>query len=274
MSTPAHQGPAVRQTHSNATEPRQRFAFVQSLERGLAVIKSFGADSSEQTVAEVAHATGLDRFAARRLLLTLEAIGYVEQNGRHFRLRPQTLQLGYAYLSSLPWWHSAQMVSEKLTARIGVSSAVGVLDQHDVVYVAYASVQRFPLLWNRSVGIHLPAATTAIGRVLIAALPPEEARHWLAKANIKRYTPRTRTNRAELEEILQGVRNRGFALVDQELEIGLRSLGVPIINKSSVTVAGLSVSVLDGQAASESLVKRYLEPLREAAREINANLPT
>ena len=105
--------------------------------------------------------------------------------GRHYRLRPQTLQLGYAYLSSLPWWHTAQNVSEKLTAQIGVSSAVGVLDHHDVVYVAYASVQRFPLLWNRSVGIHLPAATTAVGRVLLAALPKEEADNWLSSVVIK-----------------------------------------------------------------------------------------
>jgi IclR family pca regulon transcriptional regulator len=251
-----------------------RFVGVQSLERGLAVIKSFGANAPEQTVAEVALATGLDRFSARRFLLTLEAIGYVERNGRHFRLRPQTLQLGYAYLSSLPWWHSAQRVSEKLTARIGVSSAVGVLDRHDVVYVAYASAQRYPLLWNRSVGVHLPAISTAIGRVLIAALPPQESQDWLARAEIKPLTARTRTSRSELAKALAEVRARGHAIVDQELEIGLRSLGVPIVSKSGDTIAGLSVSVVEGKASSAALVKRYLEPLREAAREISLSLPT
>lgn len=255
-------------------EPPASFIGVQSLERGLAVIKSFGADAPEQTVAEVALATGLDRFSARRFLLTLEAIGYVERNGRHFRLRPQTLQLGYAYLSSLPWWHSAQRVSEKLTARIGVSSAVGVLDRQDVVYVAYASAQRYPLLWNRSVGVHLPAISTAIGRVLIAALPPPEAQDWLARADIRPLTARTRTSRTELAKALADVRARGYAVVDQELEIGLRSLGVPIISKSGSIIAGLSVSVVEGKASIGALIKRYLEPLHEAAREISLSLPT
>lgn len=236
-------------------------------------MKSFGAESPERTVAEVAEATGLDRFAARRILLTLEAIGYVERTGKTFRLRPQTLQLGYAYLSSLPWWHTAQSVSEKLTARVGASSAVGVLDRHDVVYVAYASVQRFPLLWNRSVGIHLPAATTAIGRVLLASLSPDEANRWFSKVVIKRYTPRTRTSPAEVDKSLVEASKRGYAFVDQELEVGLRSLGVPILNKRGATIAGLSVSVIDGHVKSEMLIKRYLKPLQEAAREITDSLP-
>lgn len=254
--------------------PRQsRFAFVQSLERGLSVIKSFGADTPEQTVSEVALATGLDRFSARRFLLTLEAIGYVERTGRQFRLRSQTLQLGYAYLSSLPWWHSAQRVSEKLTVKIGLSSAVGVLDQKDVVYVAYASAQRYPLLWNRSVGTHLPAATTAIGRVLISALLPREASEWLAKVEIKSLTERTRTSRTDIAKALDNVRAKGYAIVDQELEIGLRSLGVPIKNKSGATIAGLSVSVVNGKLGNAALVKRYLQSLKTAADEIRESLP-
>ena len=251
----------------------RRVAVVQSLERGLAVIKSFGVNAPQQSVAEVAAATGLNRFSARRLLLTLEAIGYVEKTGGHFRLRPQTLQLGYSYLSSLPWWHSAQRVSEQLTARIGVSSAVGVLDKHDVVYVAYASAQRFPMLWNRSVGVHLPAATTAIGRVLISALRPDAAHEWLETVEIKRFTERTLTSSAAIENVLRHVRTKGYAIVDQELENGLRSLGVPIKNKSGDTIAGLSVSVIDGKINGAALVKRYLEPLRDASREISMSLP-
>ena len=266
-----------RDSYSRQEDPRAarpRFGFVQSLERGLAVITSFGADNPERTVADVAQATGIDRFAARRLLLTLESIGYVERAGRHYRLRPQTLQLGYAYLSSLPWWHTAQRVSEKLTAQIGVSSAVGVLDHHDVVYVAYASVQRFPLLWNRSVGIHLPAATTAVGRVLLADLSDKEADVWFSSAVIKRYTSRTRTERAGVEKALKEVRRNGYAFVDQELEIGLRTLGVPIANKRGVAIAGLSVSVMDGHRTRESLTKRYLKSLQDASREITESLPT
>lgn len=253
---------------------RSRFAFVQSLERGLAVIKSFGASTPEQTVSEVALATGLDRFSARRFLLTLEAIGYVERTGRQFRLRSQTLQLGYAYLSSLPWWHSAQRVSEKLTAKIGLSSAVGVLDKQDVVWVAYASAQRYPLLWNRSIGTHLPAATTAIGRVLISALLPREAGEWLANVEIKSLTERTRTSRTDIAKAIDDVRAKGYAIVDQELEIGLRSLGVPIKNKAGATIAGLSISVLNGKLGNAALVKSYLQPLKAAADEIQESLPT
>jgi IclR family pca regulon transcriptional regulator len=254
-------------------EKRPRFAYVQSLERGLAVIKSFDETHPDQTLSDVAKSTGLDRSAARRFLLTLERLGYVEHDGKIFRLRPQTLQLGYAYLASLPWWRSAQRVSEKLTSKIGVSTAVGVLDQHDVVYVAYASARRFPLLLNRSVGTHLPAITSAVGRVIVAGLAPEAARAWLAKVKIEKYTSLTRTDRTEIESILDNIRKSGFSIVDQELEIGLRSIGVPIRNKGRAVVAGLSVSVIEGQVAREVMIKRYLRPLQDAAEEITATLP-
>ncbi len=252
---------------------RSRFAFVQSLERGLAVIRSFDEAHSEQTLTDVAKSTGLDRSAARRFLLTLEALGYVEHDGRLFRLRPQTLQLGYAYLASLPWWRSAQRVSEKLTGKIGVSSAVGVLDGQEVVYVAYASARRFPLLLNRSVGTHLPAATSAVGRVLLAGLVPDAARAWLDEAKVEKYTSLTRTDRNDIAHILDDVRRSGFAIVDQELEVGLRSIGVPIRNKGGAVVAGLSVSIIEPQITREAMTERYLVPLQEAAEEITATLP-
>lgn len=258
---------------STKSTPSPRFAFVQSLERGLAVIKSFDEAHPEQTLADVAKTTGLDRAAARRFLLTLEALGYVEHDGKLFRLRPQTLALGYAYLSSLPWWRSAQQVGERLTGRIGVSSAVGVLDGHDVVYVAYASARRFPLLLNRSVGTHLPAITSAVGRVLVAALSKQDERTWLASAKLEHYTPLTKTSRTELGRELDAIRQANFSIVDQELEIGLRSLGVPIRNKGGAVVAGLSVSIMEPQISRESIIERYLQPLQEAAEEITARLP-
>lgn len=258
-----------------STKPskKPRFAFVQSLERGLAVIKSFDERNPEQTLSDVARATGLDRAAARRFLLTLEALGYVEQDRKMFRLRPQTLSLGYAYLSSLPWWRSAQQVSERLTGKIGVSTAVGVLDGQDVVYVAYASARRFPLLLNRSVGTHLPAINSAVGRVLVAALSKEDERSWLGSVKLERYTPLTRISPTELSHELDQIRETGFSIVDQELEIGLRSLGVPIRNKGGAVVAGLSVSIMEPQIAREAIIERYLKPLQEAAEEITATLP-
>ena len=129
------------------------------------------------------------------------------------------------------------------------------------------------MLWNRSVGVHLPAATTAIGRVLISALRPDAAHEWLETVEIKRFTERTLTSSAAIENVLRHVRTKGYAIVDQELENGLRSLGVPIKNKSGDTIAGLSVSVIDGKINGAALVKRYLEPLRDASREISMSLP-
>ena len=165
--SPVPRSKASPRAEADAPRPAS-FKYVHSLERGLAVIAAFDEHNPELTLADVARATGLDRSTARRFLLTLEALGYVEQNGRHFSLAPRTLQLGYGYLASLPWWRAAQNISERLTSRIGASSAVGVLDHDNIVYVAYASAGRFPLLMSRSVGTHLPAAATAIGRVLLA----------------------------------------------------------------------------------------------------------
>jgi IclR family pca regulon transcriptional regulator len=262
-------GSAMQHTSRDAPA----FKYVQSLERGLAIVASFDEDNPEQTLADVARSTKLDRSTARRFLLTLEALGYVEQRGRYFRLAPRTLSLGYGYLASLPWWHAAQNISERLTARIGVSSAVGVLDQQNIVYVAYASAGRFPMLMSRSVGTHLPAFATAIGRVLLASLDADERRTRLAATELEKYTVRTRTDRAELKLLLQRIADEGFALVDQELEVGLRSLGVPIRNRGGDVVAGLSISLLEAQLPHDRVIERYLAPLQNAAEEITDSLP-
>jgi IclR family pca regulon transcriptional regulator len=171
----------------SCAEPQ--FKYVQSLERGLAIIAAFNEHHPQLTLAEVGRATGLDRSTARRFLLTLKALGYVEQNDRYFFLAPRTLQLGYRYLASLPWWRAAQNISERMTNKIGASSAVGVLDHDSIVYVAYASAGRFPLLMGRSVGTHLPAITTAIGCVLLAELGADEIHQHLAAISIEQYTP-------------------------------------------------------------------------------------
>lgn len=257
---------------SRGTVGREQFAYVKSLERGLTVIKSFGEHSPEQSVSDVAHATGLNRAAARRFLLTLQQLGYVEQDGRKFRLRPQTLQLGYAYLSSLPWWRSAQRAAERVRDRVRLNCAVGVLDGDDVVYVAYASVARFTLL-NRSVGAHLPAFATAIGRVLLAGLSDEELNQRLDRMRLDKLTPVTVTDRTDIARILAETRTNGYSYVDQELEVGLRSLGVPIFNRGGDIVAAMSVSLIEGQLNRSVIVTRYLEPLQIASREITETLP-
>ena len=262
--------PVNRQKNSDA-EPH--FKYVKSLERGLAIIAAFNEEHPQLTLADVGRATGLDRSTTRRFLLTLKALGYVEQNDRYFFLAPRTLQLGYSYLASLPWWRAAQNISERLTSQIGASSAVGVLDHDSIVYVSYASAGRFPLLMSRSVGTQLPAIATAIGRVLLAELGADEIHRRLAANALEQYTPLTRTRRVELEVLLRQVHQAGYALVDQELEIGLRSLGVPVRNRSGVAVAGLSISLLEAQLTTERIIERYLAPLQDAAKQITQSLP-
>src|SRR5580704_4719241 len=134
----------------------------------------------------------------------------------------------------------------------------------DIVYAAYASAGRFPFLMSRWIGTHLPAIATAIGRVLLAELGADEIHQRLAATSIEQYTPMTRTRRAELEILLRQVHQTGYAMVDQELEIGLRALGVPVRNRSGVAVAGLSISLVETQLTIETIIKRYLAPLQDA----------
>jgi IclR family transcriptional regulator, pca regulon regulatory protein len=270
-SRPTTSTKPVKRQKSSRAEPH--FKYVRSLERGLAIIAAFNEHHPQLTLADVGRAAGLDRSTARRFLLTLKALGYVEQNDRLFFLAPRTLQLGYGYLASLPWWRAAQNISEQLTRKIGASSAVGVLDHNSVVYVAYATAGRFPLLMNRWVGTYLPAIATAIGRVLLAELDADEIRQRLKASSIEQYTPVTRTSHAELKVLLEKAHRTGYALVDQELELGLQALGVPVRNRSGVAVAGLSISFLEAQLTTERIIERYLGPLQDAARQITESLP-
>lgn len=216
--------------------------FVRTLDRGLAVIRAFGPDAPLLTLSEVAARTGISRAAARRLLLTLERLGYVAtEDGRRFALRPAILDLGYAYLSSLRWWQEAQTLIGPLATRIGFPCALGVLDGADVIYVAYAAPGAMPEL-GRAIGTRLPASATAIGRVLLAGLPAERAAAALRAAPRQQLTPVTVTDPARLIAILDDVRRQKYCLVDQELRLGLRSLGVPIRDAAGSMRAALSAS--------------------------------
>jgi IclR family pca regulon transcriptional regulator len=245
--------------------------YVLSLERGLAVIKCFGEANPRQTLAEVARATGLSRAAARRFLLTLQALGYIESDGRYFSLRPQTLELGYAYLASLPWWRYAQRVADRVATELGQACAIGVLDGPAVVYVAYASAARFSV-FNRSIGTRLPAYATAIGRVMLAALEPS-AREAHIGTNLQKLTPFTVTDARTLQKLLDTVRKEGFALAKQELEIGLSSVGVPITDRGRHVVAGMSVSALVTDMTAKNL-RTIVTTLKAASSEITDMLPT
>src|ERR1700760_4947236 len=208
-------------------KPAQNSDFVQSLERGLAVIRAFDSEHRELALSEVARSTGLTRAAARRFLLTLVKLGYVNFSQGRFSLRPRVLELGYAYLSSLTLPEVAMPHMEALVAQVNESCSISVLDDTDVVYVARVPTRRIMSI-TLAVGTRLPAWATSMGRVLLAELAPAELEARLARTPIEALTAYTVADADALRAALQRVRADGFAAVDQELEEGLRSLAVPI----------------------------------------------
>ena len=253
------------------TRPPRNADYVQSLERGLSVIRAFDSEHRELGLSEVARATGLTRAAARRFLLTLVALGYMHFDGSRFSLRPRVLELGFAYLSSLSLPELAEPHMEALVARINESSSISVLDDTDVVYVARVPTRRIMSI-TLAVGTRLPAYATSMGRVLLAALPDAELEERLARIEVRPLTPRTVKSHAELRGVIDQVRGRGYAVTDQELEQGLRSAAVPIHDASGATVAALNVSVHASRASMHELRTRFLPPLQEAAAAIDAEI--
>ncbi|MDG4823151.1 IclR family transcriptional regulator C-terminal domain-containing protein [Asanoa sp. WMMD1127] len=246
--------------------------FVQSLERGLAVIRAFDRAHPELTLSEVAAATGVTRAAARRFLLTLMDLGYVRTDGRLFSLSPRVLELGYAYLSSLSLPEVAEVHLEALVAEVNESSSVSVLDGPDVVYVARVPTSRIMTV-AINVGTRFPAYATSMGRVLLAGLPDDELAAYLDTVAIGRLTPRTISGVTALRTELQRVRAQGWALVDQELEEGLRAVAAPIRDRAGRVVAAVNVSTAASRTTLEAIRRDLVPPLLAAAARISADLP-
>jgi IclR family pca regulon transcriptional regulator len=247
--------------------------FVQSLERGLAVIRAFDGAHPELTLTEVAAATGVTRAAARRFLLTLVDLGYVRSDGRFFSLSPRVLELGYAYLSSLSLPEVAEPHLETLVAEVNESSSVSVLDAGDVVYVARVPTSRIMTV-AISVGTRFPAYATSMGRVLLAGLPDEDLEKYLGEVKLARLTTRTVGSVAALRAELSRVRAQGWAIVDQELEEGLRAVAAPIRDRTGRTVAAVNISAHASRTPVESVRRDLLPPLLATAARIEADLPS
>jgi IclR family pca regulon transcriptional regulator len=243
---------------------------VQSLERGIAVLRSFDADNAHQTLSEVAKRTGLTRATARRLLLTLTTLGYATTDGRSFTLTPAVLDLGYAYLSSLNIQQIAQPFLEALSEEVGESSSISVLDGSDVVYVARVPTGRIMTI-ALGLGTRLPAHCTSMGRVLLAELPVDEV-HRRVTTPIEQRTELTITDRAALDAELARVRSQGWALVDQELEIGLRSIATPLRDASGRAIAAMNLSTHAGRTTAEEIHEVLLPALLRTTGSLNAAL--
>ncbi|WP_186394783.1 IclR family transcriptional regulator [Stappia sp. TSB10GB4] len=233
---------------------------MSGLAKGLAVIETFTADRPRQSIAEVANASGLDRATARRCLLTLTRQGYAEWDGKFFTLTPRVLRLGTACLAAMPLPQLVQPVLDALSDEIGESSSVSILDGDEIVYIARAAQQKVMSIALMP-GSRLPAHCTSMGRVLLAALPEEEARRRLGPGPLPARTPLTLTDPEAVMRRLAQVRADGHALNDQEIEIGLRSIAVPVLSARGKVVAALNVGVSAARATPEDLRRHFLPAL-------------
>jgi IclR family pca regulon transcriptional regulator len=239
-------------------------SYVTALARGLSVLKSFDEQHERLTLSEVARIAGMPRASARRALLTLQSLGYIDSDGRLFRLSPQVLTLARAYLASSPVPRIAQGFLETLSDRLGESCSLSILHGDEAVYIARSARKRIGSV-HRDVGAHLPAHCTSMGRVLLAALADAELDRFLKRAQLTRYTPHTVTGKSELHGMIEKVRRNGFSLVDQELEIDLRSIAVPVQNAAGRVIAAMNVSAQASRTPKKQLTEVFLPALRDTA---------
>lgn len=236
--------------------------------KGLAVIEVFDERNQKLTISQVAERVGLERATARRCLLTLVRLGYAEYDGKFFALTPRMLRLGYAYLSSTPFVSIVQPFLEELAQKLGETCAVAKLDGKEIVYLARAIDSAKVLTISRNVGGRLPAFCASLGRVILANWPPEEARALLAAQDRPKMTPKTINLLPELVAELDRVRAQGYSVNDEETEIGLRSIAVPVVNGAGKVIAGLNVGVRSADATVDDMVRIFLPELLSVQRRL------
>lgn len=250
------------------TEPKPGDAYVQSFARGLEVIRSFSASAPAQTLTQVAGRSGLSRAGARRILLTLQTLGYVNTDGKNFTLSPRILDLGFAYLSSMPMWNLAEPVLESLVQEVRESCSIAVLEGTDIIYVMRVPTHKIMRI-NLGVGSRLPAYCTSLGRVLLAALPEAQLLERLEAGDRLARTKHTVTDAGELAAKIALTRKQGWSLVNQELEEGLVSMSAPITNRSGQVVAALNISGQANRTSGKAMQETMLTPLLSAALTIS-----
>jgi IclR family transcriptional regulator, pca regulon regulatory protein len=245
--------------------------YVQSLSRGLTVLQAFNAERPAMTLADMSRATGLTRATVRRLLLTLASLGYVCTDGRTFELTPRVLDLGFAYVSSLQLPDIAQPFMEALSDRVHESVSASVLDGTQIVYVARVNTQRIMGI-SLAIGSRLPAAWTSMGRVLLAGLGDDQLERFLDELVIAELTTHSITDIDMLRSEVHAVRSQGYALVDQELEEGIRSVAAPLRDRRGRTLAAINVGTHAARVTLKELRGAILPALLETARSIDSQL--
>ena len=250
----------------NKPMPRKD-SYLQSLEKGFAVLDALGLSGGPLTISEIAERTGQDRASARRALLTLAHLGYVRQTNRRFSLAPRTLTLGYRYLASLPFLPLAQRVIEELADELQETVSVGVLDGPDIVFVLRVPVRRF-LSFDASVGSHVPAHLHSMGQTLLAAQPRADWPALLDTLDLRPFTPFSISDRDTLAHRLEAVREQGWAFTNQQYEEGYCGVAVPLFDTDGAPIAALNVSFAAGQDAERRAEHDILPRLKLAARRI------
>jgi IclR family transcriptional regulator, pca regulon regulatory protein len=246
--------------------------YVNALARGLEVIRAFTRTTPSMTLADMARSTGMNRATVRRFLLTLVAEGYAHSDGKQFALKPKVLELGYAALSSMKFLDVVQPAVERLAEELGESCFAAILDGEDVVYVATATPPGRLINIGLSVGSRSPAHCVSTGRILLAALPERARMQYLNTASLHRMTPNTVTSKVKLRALIDETSQKGWSVCDQELEIGLRSISVPIRDHSGKVLAALNVACPSSRITPEDMHTRVLLKLQAASHSITAGL--
>jgi len=265
--------PVTTRASASRAKEAARGDFVRALAKGLAVIEAFDTRSPSMTLSDVAKKTSLSRGTARRLLLTLVELGYAGFDGKRFGLQPRALNLGFAYLHSQNLWQLGQPYMVELVERVHESCSIAVLDRTEIVYVARVPTSVRIMSINLGIGTRLPAFATSMGRVLLAALSAEEVEELLTHASpLARYTPKSVVDPPALLREIDAVRRQGWALVDQELEMGLRSIAVPIVDAGGRAVAALNIGTHASRWPIQKLTQEVLPLLKQTAASISSLL--
>jgi len=247
-------------------------SFMTSLARGLAVIKAFSDHRRAMTIAQISHKTGIPRAAVRRCLHTLKQLGYAGSEANNFFLKPKILMLGYSYLSSTPLTVSAQPCLNQVSQKLGESCSLAVFEQDEVLYISRSQTARVMSI-ALNAGSRLPAYCTSLGRVMLAALPPEELNAYLARVSLRPFTDRTVVSEERLREILAETLRQGFTIVEEELEIGLRSIAVPVRGATGSVMAAINVGAQATRVSRAQMEQTFLPVLLNAATELSMLLP-
>jgi IclR family pca regulon transcriptional regulator len=247
-------------------------SFMTSLARGLAVIRAFSDQRRSLTIAQISHRTGIPRAAVRRCLYTLKQLGYADSDANNFTLKPKALTLGYSYLSSTPLTVSAQPCLNNISRTLNESCSLAVLDDNEVLYVSRSATSRIMSV-ALNTGSRLPAYCTSLGRTILAHMPEDQLDAYFEKVKLKAYTQRTVVSVKRLKEILAEARRAGYVVVEEELEVGLRSIAVPVRGAAGEVLAALNIGAQATRVTKQQMEEEFLPVLLRAAQELSVLLP-